>query len=218
MIIIHKLKQNIIKLRNSLNKSNNLFKTFVEMLKIEIKISLIIFIFSTIALVCLAFLSNDNKYAIAAITEKPQKINSYNLVINNYTQEKIKYQEIIDLVNVERKKYNLNKLEFNSQLEKMANNRIIDMKNKHYFAHINPDNNGLKYFVEQVDYNYLIVGENLAMNYYDNSEVVQAWMESPSHKKNILKPSYSEIGIESGEIKINGKNKFVIAMILGVKK
>lgn len=182
--------------------SANLSKTFIEILKIEAKISLIILIFLAVAsLYCTAF--NEGNYAMA---------------VSNSQQTKTEYQEIINLTNEARQKYGLPELKYNPQLAQIADSRISDMKNKHYFAHINPDNKGLKYFVEQADYNYLIVGENLAINYYDSQEVVQAWLESPSHRENILKPTFNEIGLSSDEIKINGNKNFVIAMILGAKK
>jgi len=153
----------------------------------------------------------------------PFAISSYNIIApqSSYAASieiqppSIKSEEIIKLTNLERKKHNLNELKYSPQLARLAEIRIIDMKAQHYFSHTNPQGEGLRYFLKQIDYDYLIAGENLAINFYDNHEVVQAWMGSSSHKNNILNPLYKEIGVWHGIAEIGGKDRMIIAMILG---
>jgi uncharacterized protein YkwD len=42
-----------------------------------------------------------------------------------------------------------------------------------------------------------IVGENIAIGYYSSASVVEAWMNSPEHKENILNPKFRRTGIGS---------------------
>ena len=46
-----------------------------------------------------------------------------------------------------------------------------------------------------VGYNYAWLGENIAFNYPDAPSVVNAWMNSPEHRANILNPNYTDIGV-----------------------
>lgn len=190
--------------RNFSKQSLKKIKIFLydskTLLKLKIALSIFIICFSVFGLYTII----APKHIYAASVEKDE--------------ETIKPNEIIKFINIERNKFNLPEIKYNSNLMQLAEIRIIDMKKQLYFSHVNPQGKNLKDFIKLVDYNYMIAGENLAMNYYNNEEVVQAWMESPTHRDNILRSNYNDIGISYGEVEINGKNKIIIAMILGRKK
>lgn len=126
-------------------------------------------------------------------------------------------ERIIELSNFEREKESLGNIRFNPELMKLAKIRAEDMKNKNYFDHFDPDGNGLKYFLKQIDYNYLIVGENLAINFKNNDRVITAWMNSETHRQNIMNPLFDEIGVYQDTIKTKNGDRPIIVMILGKK-
>lgn len=49
--------------------------------------------------------------------------------------------------------------------------------------------------VSYAGYDYTNVGENIAFGFTGANDVMQAWMNSPGHRANILDPNYTEIGV-----------------------
>lgn len=66
---------------------------------------------------------------------------------------------------------------------------------KGYWAHVAPDGTTPWDFFNEVGYKYETAGENLARNFSCDEQMVSAFMESPTHRDNILNPYYKEIGI-----------------------
>lgn len=99
-----------------------------------------------------------------------------------------------DLTNQERVQNNLPVLKENSLLSKAAELKVRDMVEKGYFAHTSPEGKTPWYWIDQVGYKYNYAGENLAVNFSDTKDVTEAWMNSPTHRANIVKSSYAEIG------------------------
>lgn len=102
---------------------------------------------------------------------------------------------LIELLNEERESSGLEPLKENQVLNTAAVLKADDMLNKDYFAHTSPDGLSPWYFFQQAGYNYNMAGENLAIGFLDSSEVQQAWLDSPSHKANLLNENYKEVGI-----------------------
>ena len=95
-----------------------------------------------------------------------------------------------------RIKAGLKPLSPNATLDSVAEVKAHDILSKHYFAHVSPAGIGPAELVEEAGYRYILVGENLALgNFKDDQTLVQAWMDSPGHRENILNPRFSEIGI-----------------------
>jgi hypothetical protein len=107
----------------------------------------------------------------------------------------ITVEEIITLVNQERTKDGLNPLTQSSELTSAATAKGTDMFANDYWAHISPTGTTPWEFITKSGYQYTYAGENLAKSFSTAQDVVDAWMKSPSHKANILKPEYKEIGI-----------------------
>jgi len=108
-----------------------------------------------------------------------------------------------DLTNVERRSQNLPILSVSPVLNQAAQMKAEDMAALGYFAHTSPEGKTPWYWIEKVGYKYQYAGENLAINFSDSKDVTRAWMGSPSHKANIVKQNYTEIGtgIASGVYK-----------------
>ena len=99
-----------------------------------------------------------------------------------------------DLTNQAREAQNLPTLTVNPVLNEAAEMKAQDMATLGYFAHTSPEGKTPWYWLEKVGYNYQYAGENLAINFSDSKDVTDAWMASPTHKANIVKENYTEIG------------------------
>lgn len=89
------------------------------------------------------------------------------------------------------------------------------MLRNNYFSHTSPIGLDPWHWFEKNNYTYKYAGENLAINYTSAEEEHQAWMESPTHKKNILSPNFSEIGIATATGNINGKKSLITVQEFG---
>ncbi len=106
---------------------------------------------------------------------------------------------VIAQTNIERKDNDQPALAENALLNKAAERKLKDMFDKQYFEHISPDGHGPGYVIQQSGYNYVVVGENLALgNFKNDPDLVTAWMNSPGHRANILNTRFTEIGVAVG--------------------
>jgi len=91
---------------------------------------------------------------------------------------------------------NLPPLSVNLKLTAAANAKIDDMLKNQYFEHVSPSGRGPAELVKDENYEYILVGENLALgNFSNDADLVAAWMNSPGHRANILNSRYTEIGV-----------------------
>lgn len=99
-----------------------------------------------------------------------------------------------NLTNSERGENNLPALTENAILNRAAQMKAEDMAKKSYFAHTSPEGITPWYWLEKAGYSYLYAGENLAINFIDSEDVTEAWMNSPTHRANIIHGAYTEVG------------------------
>ena len=118
-----------------------------------------------------------------------------------------------DLTNKERQTQNLPTLTINPLLNKAAEMKATDMAVKGYFAHTSPEGKTPWYWLAQVGYNYQYAGENLAIDFTDSKDVANAWMASPTHKANIVKGNYTEIGTGVADGMYEGKETVFVAQV-----
>ena len=119
------------------------------------------------------------------------------------------------ITNDERTLNNVPPLSTNKLLEKAAQLKAEDMANRGYFAHNSPDGKTPWYWLEQVGYKYTHAGENLAVNFFESEDVSEAWMNSPSHRANIVKKDYTGIGIGVAKGTYQGKHTIFVAQFFG---
>ena len=117
------------------------------------------------------------------------------------------------LTNNERQSQNLSTLAISPVLNKAAEMKATDMATKGYFAHISPEGKTPWYWLEQVGYKYQYAGENLAINFSDSQDVTNAWINSPTHKANIVKGNYTEIGTGVANGIYNGRETVFVAQV-----
>lgn len=130
--------------------------------------------------------------------------------------EAISVPNIIALTNQSRLDYGLNSLTENALLDKAAQAKADDMLAKGYFSHTTPDGQTPWSFINDAGYNYLMAGENLAVNFWEAENVEQAWMNSPGHKANILNKNFEEIGIGISQGEYQGHNAIFVVQMFGV--
>ena len=104
-------------------------------------------------------------------------------------------RRIVDLVNQERSAVGLDPLLFNRQLDNAANRHTDRMTGADYMSHQLPGEAGLGDRVTNAGYEWRRVGENVAAGYTTPEAVVDAWMNSPGHRANILNPDFDHIGV-----------------------
>lgn len=111
-----------------------------------------------------------------------------------YSSE-ITYQKVLTQTNEERKKSGLKPLTYNPILSESAKRKAEDMFKNDYWAHNSPQGKTPWTFFDAAGYKYSVAGENLAKDFYDTESLMKAWMNSPTHKANIVHTRYEEIGI-----------------------
>lgn len=110
-------------------------------------------------------------------------------------------KQVVELTNKERSKRGLGTLKVDVALSKVAYEKSRDMHVNNYFAHYSPTYGSLGEMMNYFEIPYRMVGENLAKGHQTPEQVVEAWMNSPGHRDNLLRKEYTHIGIgffESG--------------------
>ena len=103
--------------------------------------------------------------------------------------------EIISLTNAERAQNKVAALKESPLLDRSAQAKADDMAERGYFAHKDPQGREPWVWIQEAGYDYQYAGENLAVRFVDSQDVVAGWMASPTHRANIIKPSYTDIGV-----------------------
>ncbi|WP_175991319.1 CAP domain-containing protein [Bacillus sp. Marseille-Q1617] len=104
-------------------------------------------------------------------------------------------QKVVELTNQERAKQGLPALKVDAELSKVAKAKSQDMQQNNYFSHDSPTYGSPFDMMKQFGVEYSSAGENIAMGQPTPEEVVQAWMNSDGHRKNILSSNYTHIGV-----------------------
>lgn len=130
----------------------------------------------------------------------------------------ISIEKILVLVNGERQKENLQPLALSRELTVAAQGKAADMFAKNYWAHISPTGTTPWEFITKTGYQYIYAGENLAKSFDNTDEVVKAWMKSPTHRANIMKPEYTEIGLAVHNGVLNNEETTLVVQEFGSRQ
>ena len=107
----------------------------------------------------------------------------------------VDFYSLYSLHNEERKKRGLQELIVNTDLNTSATRKAEAMLTADCWSHYCPNGKSPWDFFNEVGYTYIYAGENLAEGFDDNEDVMNAWLNSPTHRDNILNPNFDEIGI-----------------------
>lgn len=118
---------------------------------------------------------------------------------------------LVDLTNESRVALNVAPLTRSPVLDHVASLKADDMSTKEYFAHTSPEGVTPWYWFQKVGYVFLYAGENLAINFTDSKEIEDAWLNSPSHRANLLNINFKEIGLATvSGVYNNGPTIYVV--------
>jgi len=153
---------------------------------------------------------NQNKIIIAVILGL---FLIFSFPVNSYALE-INREGVIGLVNKERSERGLNTLVSNQRLQVAAQWKANDMIEKDYWEHFH---NGKSPWVwmKEAGYEYIDAGENLAIDFSELEPMHQAWMNSPTHRDNIINSKYKEVGIGIASGDFEGHQTIVVVQMFG---
>jgi hypothetical protein len=136
----------------------------------------------------------------------------YNIFFADITRSRL-----VQMLNQTRESIGLDTLTENEKLNQAATLKANDMIANGYFNHTSPSGVTPWYWFSQTGYTYKYAGENLAIGFYDSAEVYNAWLNSPSHKENMVNPYYSEVGtaVVGG---FGTSNAIVVVQLFGTQK
>lgn len=98
-------------------------------------------------------------------------------------------------VNASRRANGQAPLEFNQQLSRAAMRHACDMLVNNFFDHRGSDGSTSQRRVKATGYRDCIVAENLAWGYPRPEQIVDGWMKSAGHRRNMLHPRIEEFGV-----------------------
>jgi hypothetical protein len=124
-------------------------------------------------------------------------------------------EQLLSDTNEVRKNAGLSPLILNSQLSQAAADKAQYMFSHNFWAHNSPDGKTPWEFISATGYKYTVAGENLAKNFNDSQGVVDAWVASPSHRDNLLKSSYRDVGFAVLNGVLNGEETTLVVQMFG---
>lgn len=121
-------------------------------------------------------------------------------------------QEVFNLINKQRTDNGLPALNNDPEVQRVARIKAQDMVNNNYFSHTSPTYGSPFDMLKSFKISYKAAGENIAGN-SNNQNAVNAWMNSPGHRANILNSSYNYTGI--GVVEGSKYGKIYVQMFIG---
>jgi len=127
----------------------------------------------------------------------------------------IRVDQLLAGTNGQRQAVGLGPLTYNVTLSQAAAAKAQDMFANDYWAHNSPQGKTPWNFIQAAGYSYTVAGENLAKNFATSQGVIDAWMASPTHRENIVKPSYRDIGFAIVNGKLQGEETTLVVQMFG---
>jgi len=127
----------------------------------------------------------------------------------------IRLDQLLNLTNQRRQERGLSALQLNDKLSLAAYAKAQDMFSTGYWSHTSPKGRTPWQFIVNAGYRYTMAGENLAKNFSTSKGVVDAWMASSTHRANIIKPAYQDVGFAIVNGVLNGEETTLIVQMFG---
>lgn len=128
----------------------------------------------------------------------------------------INTSQVLEATNRKRLLHGLRPLSLNPLLTQAAKEKANHMFAIDYWAHIGPEGTTPWKFIKQTGYQYSVAGENLARDFDITQTMVEAWMDSPTHKANIIHPKYQDTGIAVVNGKLDGVETTLVVQMFGM--
>ncbi len=129
----------------------------------------------------------------------------------------ISAEKLLNLINAKRAEAKIAPLSLSDKLSSAATQKAQDMFSKNYWAHISPTGTTPWEFINSTGYEYVYAGENLARNFNSSEEVVEAWMNSPTHRANLLKAEYTDLGLAVLNGRLSGEDTTLVVQEFGTQ-
>lgn len=127
----------------------------------------------------------------------------------------IRVEQLFSAINAKRAEAGLGALVLDQRLSRAAALKAQDMFANNYWAHNSPAGKTPWEFVTAAGYRYRVAGENLAKNFSVSSGVVDAWMASPTHRENIMRGDYKDIGFAVVNGVLGGEETTLVVQMFG---
>ena len=115
-------------------------------------------------------------------------------------------RQLLADTNQARQTHNLAPLTYSDDLTNAAQAKLDDMIAEQYWSHEAPDGTSPWHWYDSVGYEYSTAGENLARGYQTADATIDAWLDSPSHRENLLDHDYTEVGFATKTAEFQGKS------------
>ncbi len=125
---------------------------------------------------------------------------------------------VVELTNTDRQAEGLATLSVSETLTRVAEAKAMDMASKSYFAHTSPEGLTPWHWFKEEGYVFAYAGENLAVDFNESSDVVRAWMNSPTHRANIVGTQFTEIGVAVVEGTYQGRPATFVVQVFGTPR
>ncbi len=84
---------------------------------------------------------------------------------------------------------------WNDKLAKAGYDHSVDMNINNYFSHTGPDGSNADQRITAAGYSWKTYGENIAKGYTTEQAVVNGWLTSEGHCKNIMNGNFKDMGV-----------------------
>ncbi|MEI4745909.1 CAP domain-containing protein [Rhodococcus erythropolis] len=188
------------------NKSNRTKKN------IRLKVAFAVFALSAIVLFALVWAYDGVRISIESLRDE-----SSIPLTAAVSSDPIAPNVIESLVNERRTVDGKKPLATNAELRESACAKADHMLANDYWDHISPEGVTPWTFIKKAGYDYKEAGENLARGFKDDTKLVQAWMDSPTHRANVLEGRFTEQGICERDGTLGGKATRLVVQQLGAR-
>ncbi len=146
-------------------------------------------------------------FSILALEKSPLHILGF--------QSTITPEKVVQQTNLQRLSLGLPELKISAKLSLAAKAKADYMFQHDFWAHIAPDGTTPWQFITKAGYDYRYAGENLAKGFHNTSDMVRAWMNSPTHRANIVSSKYHDIGVAVVPGTLQGKETVLVVQMFG---
>lgn len=188
------------------NKVNRTKKNF------RLKVAFAVFAISVIVLFALVWSYDGVRISIESLRDE-----SSIPLTAAVSSDPIAPNVIETLVNERRTIEGKKPLTTNTELRESACAKADHMLANDYWDHISPEGVTPWTFIKKAGYDYKEAGENLARGFKDDTKLVQAWMDSPTHRANVLDSRFTEQGICERDGTLGGKATRLVVQQLGAQ-
>ena len=127
----------------------------------------------------------------------------------------ISSKQLLASTNQKRSENSKPTLSIDETLSTAAQAKANDMAMNNYWSHYTPDGKAPWIFIDKAGYSYMKAGENLAYGFATSKDTITGWMNSPTHRANMLDGSFTEVGFgfaNAADFNNSGEETIVVAM------